>query len=146
MIVVIQRVTQASVTVEKETIGTISTGILCFVGIEEHDSIKTAHQCLNKIMRLRIFSDHNGKMNLNCTDVNGGLLLVPQFTLTADTNNGNRPSFTTAAPAHISKPLFRAMVQAAQEQYPNVQCGKFGADMQIQLINDGPATFILRFD
>ncbi len=146
MIAVIQRVTQASVSVNAETIGAIHKGILGFIGIEQHDSIKTAHQCLNKIMRLRMFSDSQGKMNLNCTDVHGGLLLVPQFTLTADTNTGNRPSFSKAAAPQISKPLFRALVQAAQDQYADVECGEFGADMQIQLINDGPVTFILNFD
>jgi D-aminoacyl-tRNA deacylase len=146
MIAVIQRVTAASVSVNAKLIAKIEHGILCFVGIEEHDSITTANQCLSKIMRLRIFSDKDDKMNLNCVDIKGGLLLVPQFTLTADTNSGNRPSFSKAAATHISKPLFRAMVQAAQDQYTNVQCGQFGADMKIQLVNDGPVTFILNFN
>jgi D-aminoacyl-tRNA deacylase len=143
MIIVIQRVTEANVRVAEETIAEIKQGIVALIGIENHDNEETAKLCIQKLLAMRIFEDKQNKMNLNCKDVKGSLLLVPQFTLAAETGNGNRPSFSKAAPPRISEPLFNTIKKSAQEEYPLVAFGKFAADMKINLTNDGPVTFIL---
>ena len=139
----IQRVSSASVIVNQETIGSIERGLLCLIGIAKTDSQDHITRCLNKILKLRVFADSDDKMNLNCQDIQGGILLVPQFTLLADTRSGHRPSFTPAAHPDLSRPLFETMVSQAKQLYPNVASGKFGADMQIHLVNDGPVTLSL---
>ena len=144
MISIIQRVTTASVTVNNQVIGTIDTGIMALVAVEKGDSPKEAHRLLERILNYRIFADSNDRMNLSLRDIKGGLLLVPQFTLAADTQKGNRPSFDLAAPPEQGKALFDYLQQLATQSYPNVAFGQFGADMQVSLINNGPVTFTLR--
>ena len=144
MITIIQRVSYATVTVNKKDIGKIDHGILALVAVEKEDTEKEANRLLERILNYRIFSDQDGRMNLSLRDCNGGLLLVPQFTLAADTRKGNRPSFTSAAPPEQGKMLFDYFLQRAKNIYPAVECGQFGADMQVSLINDGPVTFTLQ--
>jgi D-tyrosyl-tRNA(Tyr) deacylase len=144
MITIIQRVTTAHVAVDNEIIGEIDTGIMALVAVEKEDSEKHAERLLERIINYRIFPDEAGKMNLCLKDINGGLLLVPQFTLAADTQKGNRPSFTSAAPPEHGKKLFAYLQELALNTYPSVQFGRFGADMQVALVNDGPVTFTLR--
>lgn len=144
MISIIQRVTQAKVTVNQQDIGVIGKGIMALVAVEKQDTEKEAQRLLERILNYRIFADSDDKMNLSLRDINGGLLIVPQFTLAADTNKGNRPSFASAAtPAH-GRLLFEYFQKLARENYPPVQFGEFGADMQVSLINDGPVTFTLK--
>ncbi len=144
MITIIQRVTTAKVTVNNQDIGKIDTGIMALVAVEKEDSEKDAERLLERILNYRIFADSDDKMNLSLRDINGGLLLVPQFTLAADTQKGNRPSFTSAAPPEKGKELFDYLQQLAIQTYPKVEFGQFGADMQVALINNGPVTFTLR--
>lgn len=144
MISIIQRVTTAHVAVSGQIISKIDTGILALVAVEKEDSEKNAERLLERILNYRIFPDDSGRMNLSLCDVNGGLLLVPQFTLAADTRKGNRPSFTKAAPPLHGKKLFCYLQELALTLYPSVQFGCFGADMQVALVNDGPVTFSLR--
>jgi D-tyrosyl-tRNA(Tyr) deacylase len=144
MITIIQRVTAAHVAVDNQVIGKIATGIMALVAVEKEDSEKHAKRLLERIINYRIFPDEAGKMNLSLKDINGGLLLVPQFTLAADTQKGNRPSFTLAAPPEHGKKLFGYLQDLALAIYPSVQFGRFGADMQVALVNDGPVTFTLR--
>lgn len=144
MISVIQRVRSASVTVNSRAVGTINTGIMALVAVEQKDTEKQADRLLERILNYRIFNDDQGRMNLNLRAINGGLLLVPQFTLAADTNSGNRPSFTSAASPEKGRELFEYLRTAADIIYPDTQYGEFGADMQVALVNDGPATFILQ--
>lgn len=144
MITIIQRVTTAKVTVEDQDIGAIGPGILALVAVEKEDNEKEADRLLERILNYRIFADSNDRMNLSLKDISGGLLLVPQFTLAADTQKGNRPSFTSAAPPEYGLKLFDYLQSKALEAYPGVQFGRFGADMQVALINDGPVTFTLR--
>ena len=144
MIGLIQRVTQASVTIDGKLTASINSGLLTLVGIEKNDSEKHAKDLLRKIIRYRIFADGQDKMNLSLIDVKGGLLLVPQFTLAADTEKGLRPSFSNAAPPERAKQLFNHLIDHANEQYTSVETGVFGADMKVSLVNDGPVTFILR--
>ncbi|MEI6706540.1 MAG: D-aminoacyl-tRNA deacylase [Methylococcales bacterium] len=144
MISIIQRVTEAKVTVNLQDIGKIDTGILALVAVEKNDSVKEAERLLERILNYRIFVDEQDKMNLSLRDINGGLLLVPQFTLAANTDKGNRPSFTSAAPPEHGLQMFSYLQQLAINIYPTVQFGKFGADMQVALINNGPVTFTLR--
>jgi len=144
MISIIQRVTTAKVTVNNQDIGKIDTGILALVAVEKEDSQKDAERLLERIINYRIFADDNDRMNLSLRDINGGLLLVPQFTLAADTQKGNRPSFTSAAPPEQGRQLFGYLQNLATASYPGVQFGQFGADMQVSLINNGPVTFTLR--
>jgi len=144
MITIIQRVTTAHVAVDHHIIGKIATGIMALVAVEKEDSEKHAERLLERILNYRIFPDDAGKMNLSLRDINGGLLLVPQFTLAADTQKGNRPSFTSAAPPEHGKKLFGYLQDLALNIYPSVQFGRFGADMRVALINDGPVTFTLR--
>jgi D-tyrosyl-tRNA(Tyr) deacylase len=144
MITIIQRVTSAKVTVNNQDIGKIDAGIMALVAVEKEDSEKDAQRLLERILNYRIFADSEDKMNLSLKDINGGLLLVPQFTLAADTQKGNRPSFTSAAPPEKGKVLFDYLQQLAKQTYPNVAFGQFGADMQVSLVNNGPVTFTLR--
>lgn len=143
MIALIQRVTVASVTIEGAPIGAIGRGILALVGIAGSDSAASAGRLLEKVLTYRIFPDDAGKMNLNLRQIDGGLLLVPQFTLLADTASGTRPGFSTAGPPGQASELFAALVAQARATHPTVACGHFGADMQVSLVNDGPVTFWL---
>ncbi|PKM11097.1 MAG: D-tyrosyl-tRNA(Tyr) deacylase [Gammaproteobacteria bacterium HGW-Gammaproteobacteria-3] len=144
MITIIQRVTEAKVSVDQQCTGAIGRGILALVAVEKDDSEKEAGRLLERMLDYRIFADSEGRMNLSLRDINGGLLLVPQFTLAADTRKGKRPSFTSAAPPEQGRQLFAYLQGLAQSVYPNMAFGVFGADMQVILINDGPVTFILR--
>lgn len=144
MITIIQRVTTAKVTVNNQDIGKIDTGIMALVAVEKADTEKDAQRLLERILNYRIFADSEDKMNLSLRDIDGGLLLVPQFTLAADTQKGNRPSFTSAAPPEKGKELFGYLQQLAIQTYSNVEFGQFGADMQVSLVNNGPVTFTLR--
>ncbi|MGR9088886.1 MAG: D-aminoacyl-tRNA deacylase [Gammaproteobacteria bacterium] len=144
MIAVIQRVLTASVTVDGEAIGAINKGIVALVAVEKGDTCRHADRLLERILNYRIFPDDRDRMNLSLLDIGGGLLLVPQFTLAADTQKGNRPSFTSAAPPEQGQKLFEYLLQRATGAPLNAQFGRFGADMQVALINDGPVTFTLR--
>lgn len=144
MIALLQRVSQASVAVDGTMIGAIDAGLLVFLCAERGDSIKQADALLRKLLAYRVFSDDAGKMNLSLAQVQGGLLLVPQFTLAADTQSGTRPSFTPAAPPEEGLRLFDYFVAQASLHYPLVESGCFGADMQVTLTNDGPVTFWLQ--
>ena len=144
MISIIQRVTTAKVAVNKQDIASIDTGIMALVAVEKADTTKDAERLLERILNYRIFADEYDRMNLSLRDINGGLLLVPQFTLAADTGKGNRPSFISAAPPEQGRQLFGYLQQLATTIYANVQFGQFGADMQVSLVNNGPVTFILR--
>lgn len=144
MISIIQRVSEAKVTVEGVDIGIIGAGILALVAVEKQDSQTQADRLLERILNYRIFADADDKMNLSLRDIRGGLLIVPQFTLAADTQKGNRPSFASAAPPEMGRELFRYVEARASDIYPGSQFGRFGADMKVALINDGPVTFTLR--
>jgi D-tyrosyl-tRNA(Tyr) deacylase len=144
MITIIQRVTTAKVTVNNQDIGKIDTGIMALVAVEKADTEKDAQRLLERILNYRIFADSDDRMNLSLRDINGGLLLVPQFTLAADTQKGNRPSFISAAPPEKGKELFDYLQQLAKQTYAKVEFGQFGADMQVALVNNGPVTFTLR--
>jgi D-tyrosyl-tRNA(Tyr) deacylase len=140
----IQRVKKAQVDVEGKTIGQIEQGILALIGIEKTDTIDNAQKLLKKICNYRIFSDDEDKMNLSLKDINGGLLLVSQFTLVANTQKGLRPSFSSAANPQMSEELYDYLVAQAIDTNLNIQTGQFAADMQISLITDGPVTFNLK--
>jgi len=144
LIALIQRVTRASVVVDHQTIGEIEQGILALIGVEKGDSEATADRLLQRIIGYRIFEDSEGKMNRSLTDISGGLLLIPQFTLAADTNSGKRPSFSSAAPPAEGERLFNYLVSQARIDYSDVGSGVFGADMQVSLVNNGPVTFWLQ--
>jgi len=144
MIALIQRVTQANVSVNGIQIGTIERGIMALIAVEKQDSEKSTQRLFERIVSYRIFPDAEDRMNLNLQAVQGGLLLIPQFTLAADTNSGNRPSFTPAASPEKGEELFNYFVSYAKNNFPNIQTGQFGADMQVALINDGPVTFTLK--
>lgn len=143
MITIIQRVTQAKVTVNGIDIGVIDQGIMALVAVEKNDTPKQADRLLERILNYRIFADADDKMNLSLRDIQGGLLVVPQFTLAADTEKGNRPSFASAASPEMGRTLFGYFQQQAATLYPGAQFGEFGADMKVALINDGPVTFTL---
>ena len=144
MIALIQRVTEAKVVVNDKNIGEIQQGVLAFIGIEKNDSEEQVTRLLDKILSYRIFADADDKMNLSVQDINGGLLLVPQFTLAADTQKGCRPSFSSAAPPALGEKLFDEFVKQAKNKYQQVETGQFGADMKVSLSNDGPVTFWLQ--
>ncbi len=144
MISIIQRVSTAKVTVESQVLGTIDSGIVALVAVEKEDTEKIANRLLERILNYRIFPDDDGRMNLSLRTIHGGLLLIPQFTLAADTNTGNRPSFTSSASPEKGRQLFAYLQETANKIYPGTQHGQFGADMQVSLINDGPVTFTLR--
>lgn len=143
MLGLIQRVSSASVVIDHETIGEIDQGLLLLLGIQKHDVMGSAEKLLRKVLSYRMFSDPRGKMNLSLSDINGGLLIVSQFTLAADTKKGLRPSFSSAAPPEQAEDLYNHFVNQATQQYLKVQNGRFGADMQVCLVNDGPVTFML---
>ena len=126
-----------------QTIGRIGQGILVLVGVQAGDDEAVARRQLERLLNYRVFADAEGKMNLSLRDIQGGLLLVPQFTLAADTRKGRRPSFTSAASPQQGEAIFELMVAEARESHAPVECGRFGADMQVHLVNDGPVTFIL---
>ena len=144
MIGLLQRVTQAQVDVEGETIGKIQQGLLVLVGVEKEDDHAKADRLLERLLGYRVFEDDTGRMNLSVKDINGGLLLVPQFTLPADTRKGTRPSFSSAAPPEQGEAMFEYIVKRARDQFEKVETGKFGADMKVSLTNDGPVTFWLQ--
>jgi D-tyrosyl-tRNA(Tyr) deacylase len=144
MIALIQRVSHASVDVNNERVGQIGKGILALIGVEKTDTTRQADRLLQKILAYRVFPDSDGRMNLSVTDIQGGLLLVPQFTLVADTRKGNRPSFTSAAPPELGKQQFDYLMEQANARYDHVAGGIFGADMKVSLLNDGPVTFWLQ--
>lgn len=143
MKVLIQRVRGARVEVAGEIVGAIDQGLLALVGIEPQDNPASIAKGLQRLLSYRVFSDAEGKMNLSLKDVQGGLLLVSQFTLAADTKSGLRPSFSSAAPPAQGAQLFEQLVELARQQHPLVATGRFGADMQVHLVNDGPVTFLL---
>ncbi|ADE12006.1 D-aminoacyl-tRNA deacylase [Sideroxydans lithotrophicus] len=144
MIGLIQRVSEASVAVDGNIVGQIGRGLLVLVGVEKNDDEATAKRLLERILTYRVFPDAEGKMNLSLVDIGGELLLVPQFTLAADTHKGTRPSFSSAAPPEQGKALFEHFVNEARQSHPAVATGVFGADMKVGLINDGPVTFWLQ--
>lgn len=144
MIALLQRVSQASVRVEEAVIGQIGAGLLVLLCAEKGDTEAVADRMLAKMLKLRIFSDDAGKMNLSVQDVGGGLLVVSQFTLAADVAGGNRPSFTQAAAPEDGRRLYEHFVAQAQQAHPCVQTGRFAADMKVSLVNDGPITIPMR--
>ena len=144
MIALLQRVTEASVTVEGECIGRIAHGLMVLLCAERGDREKEADALLTKLLGYRVFPDAEGKMNLSLAQTQGGLLLVPQFTLAADTRSGTRPSFTPAAPSAEASRLFDYELSRARALHPVVESGRFVADMQVALVNDGPVTFWLQ--
>ncbi|HRP23901.1 D-aminoacyl-tRNA deacylase [Thauera sp.] len=144
MLAVLQRVSEARVIVEGETIGEIGPGLLALVCAERGDTPAEADKLLAKMLKLRIFADEAGRMNRSVQDVEGGLLIVSQFTLAADTKGGNRPSFTNAADPQTGRWLYEHFVAQARSAHPRVEAGRFAADMKVQLVNDGPVTIPLR--
>jgi len=144
MIGLLQRVTTARVTVAGQEVGAIGRGLAVLIAVEPGDREAEAQRLLERLLAYRVFADAAGRMNLSLRDVGGGLLLVPQFTLAADTSRGLRPGFSTAATPEEGRRLFEFMVAAARAAHPVVACGRFGADMQVSLTNDGPVTFWLR--
>ncbi|MGB2815737.1 MAG: D-aminoacyl-tRNA deacylase [Burkholderiaceae bacterium] len=144
MIALIQRVSQAQVTVDGAAVGQIGRGVLALVCAERTDTATEPAALVAKVLGYRIFPDEQGRMNRSVVDIDGGLLAVPQFTLAADTNSGTRPSFTPAAPPELGERLFGEFVRLASERHAHVATGVFGAHMQVQLINDGPVTFWLQ--
>lgn len=143
MIALLQRVARASVTVEGETTGAIGSGLLVLLGVQRGDSEPVGRRLLERVLGYRVFPDAEGRMNLSLQDASGGLLLVPQFTLAADTRKGMRPSFTSAAPPEQGAALFDRVLELARQRHEPVAAGRFGADMQVELVNDGPVTFWL---
>lgn len=141
MIGLLQRATSAAVEVEGREIARIGPGLLVLVAVERDDTPAEAGRLLERLLNYRVFADAEGRMNLSVTDVNGGLLLVPQFTLAADTKKGLRPGFSTAAPPQEGKRLFEELLGLARRRFPGVQVGQFGAHMRVSLVNDGPVTF-----
>ena len=144
MFALLQRVSEASVTVDGQITGQIGKGLMVLLCAERGDTEKEADALLHRLLGYRVFYDENGKMNLSITAVNGGLLLVPQFTLAADTSSGTRPSFSPAAPPDEGKRLFDYFVTQARTRISPVETGVFGADMKVALVNDGPVTFWLQ--
>ena len=143
MKVLIQRVTQAQVDVEGVCVGKINHGLLLFVGLEKQDTQHSLERMCHKVLNYRIFSDAQGKMNLSVKDVAGGVLVVSQFTLAADTHKGLRPGFSVAALPHVAKSLFQDFLNLLRAEYSDIESGIFAADMQVNLVNDGPVTFLI---
>lgn len=143
MISLIQRVSSACVEVDGETVGRIGPGLLALVAVQPDDGEREARRMLERLLGYRVFADENGRMNRSLRDTGGGLLLVSQFTLAADTRSGMRPSFTRAAPPEHGWQWFDRLLELARDAYPGVETGRFGAHMMIQLVNDGPVTFWL---
>ena len=143
MKLLIQRVLEASVDVNNETVGKINQGLLVFLGVEKDDKIEQADFLANKLLNLRIFEDDNGKMNLSVKDIKGELLIISQFTLAADTSHGNRPGFSTAEIPEKANEMYKYFNRYIEELYMKPQTGIFQAEMKVKLINDGPSTFLL---
>jgi D-tyrosyl-tRNA(Tyr) deacylase len=143
MIALIQRVLSASVTVDDEIVGAIGPGLLALVAVQPHDGEVQAQRMLQRLLGYRVFADGHGRMNRSLTDTGGGLLLVSQFTLAADTRSGMRPGFTTAAEPEQGRRWFERLLELARVAHPGVETGRFGAHMVVQLVNDGPVTFWL---
>ena len=143
MIALIQRVNFAQVTVGERVTGRIEHGLLALIGIQAADSAASATRLLERVLGYRVFPDDEGRMNRSLADTGGGLLLVPQFTLAADTDKGMRPSFTAAAPPELAQALFERLLARARERHATVESGRFGAHMKVALVNDGPVTFWL---
>lgn len=139
----IQRVSSASVTVQGEVVGAIDRGVLVLLGVERGDDYALSQKMCDKILRYRLFADANGKMNCSVQDIAGGVLLVSQFTLAADTNSGLRPSFSCGASPEHARDIYNYSVNYLREQHSNIASGIFAADMQVALVNDGPVTFLL---
>ena len=144
MIALIQRVSEASVTVQERIVGRIDRGVLALIGIERGDDLARGERLLERVLTYRIFEDDDGRMNRSLADSSGGLLLVPQFTLAADTHKGTRPGFSTAEAPEPARALFAQLLVAARARYRQVESGEFGAHMRVALVNDGPVTFWLR--
>jgi D-aminoacyl-tRNA deacylase len=144
MLALLQRVTEAEVAVAHTTIARIGPGLLVLVGIERGDGEPQGERLRKRLLGYRVFADAQGQMNRSLIDLGGDLLLVPQFTLAADTRKGTRPSFTPAAPPPVGEQLFNTLVARAKQQHPKTATGRFGAHMQVTLTNDGPVTFMLR--
>ena len=140
----LQRVTQASVTVAGEVVGEIDRGLLVLAGVEPEDTEQTVTRMAERLLRYRVFADAEGKMNLNVAEAGGAILLVSQCTLAADTTSGNRPGFSTAAPPQQASNLCNQLADALRRGDVRVETGRFGADMQVALVNDGPVTFLLK--
>ncbi len=143
MIGLLQRVTEASVVIDAKPVATISRGLLVLVGVQRADSERQADRLLERLLSYRVFPDEAGRMNRDLRQIGGGLLLVPQFTLAADTRSGTRPGFSTAAAPDEGSRLFDHLVERARATHQPVEAGRFGADMQVALVNDGPVTFSL---
>lgn len=143
MIALLQRVSEAQVRIQGSPIATIGRGLLVFVGVRPEDDSTSTQKLLDRVLKYRVFGDEQGKMNLDVAQIGGDLLLVPQFTLAADTRHGLRPGFSTAAAPDLGRRLFDELIAAARQRHPRVECGVFGADMQVALVNDGPVTFWL---
>ena len=144
MIGLLQRVSSAQVSINNHIVASIEAGLLLLIGIEINDTEQQADRLLDKILAYRVFPDQDDKMNLSLSDIHGGLLLVPQFTLPADTKKGLRPSFSSAATPELGEKLFNYLLVCARQKYDIVESGKFAADMQVSLTNDGPVTFWLQ--
>ncbi len=144
MIALIQRVSRASVTVESRTVGAIGRGILALLGVEKGDDVAQGERLLERVLTYRIFEDDAGRMNLSLRDIGAGLLLVPQFTLAADTHKGTRPGFSTAEDQDRARELFTWVLELARARHSEVATGEFGEHMHVELVNDGPVTFWLQ--
>ncbi|GAB3284660.1 D-aminoacyl-tRNA deacylase [Parahaliea aestuarii] len=139
----LQRVTEAAVHVDGDCVGAIGPGLLVLLGLDKGDDLAVADKLLDKLLAYRVFGDEHGRMNLSVTDTGGGVLLVSQFTLSADTRKGLRPSFSRALPPAEAEALYQQILSRLQDRHPTVAAGSFGADMQVSLVNDGPVTFLL---
>jgi len=146
MIGLLQRVSHSRVTVSERIVGEIGPGLMVLVGVEKGDTEVQATRLVERLLQYRVFGDATGRMNLSLSDTAGGLLLVPQFTLAADTRKGTRPGFSTAAPPDEGRRLFDFAVQTARQRHPTVATGEFGAHMEVTLVNDGPVTFWLQIE
>ena len=142
----LQRVSHASVRVDGAIVGEIEQGLLVLLGLDKNDSPELGERMLDKILAYRLFADDNDRMNRSVADIGGGVLLVSQFTLSADTRKGLRPSFSSAMPPAEAEPLYQTMLASLQGKHDTVAAGSFGADMQVALVNDGPVTFLLELD
>jgi D-tyrosyl-tRNA(Tyr) deacylase len=140
----LQRVSGASVSIADSTVGTIGLGLLVFLGLDKGDDAVVADRMLNKLLAYRMFSDDQGRMNCSVRDVNGGVLLISQFTLAADTHKGLRPGFSSAMPPDEAEPLYEYLLSQLRDRHASVAAGVFGANMQVSLTNDGPVTFLLQ--
>ncbi len=143
MITLLQRVAEARVEIDGSVVGAIGRGLLVLAGVRAQDDAASAKAAVERLLNYRVFADAEGKMNLSLRDIEGGLLLVPQFTLAANTRKGRRPSFSSAASPERGRQIFELALEHARTLHESVACGRFGADMQVHLVNDGPVTFIL---